>query len=106
MDEHELLFRKNYIGMIDDEFKEDYTAYKTIKRTINSFVKSPSVEKVRSIYNKILLSTRFFGKDLIYDSVINDQDTEQCKQIAIYMICSILLFIFRHEIRKTAHISR
>lgn len=79
-------FRKHYKNFIEDDFEEDFALFNTLKRTVKSYLKSPTVEKLHTIYNRIYLLKRLFCEVFIYDQLINHMDTYGEKQFIKYFI--------------------
>lgn len=94
----EKIFKQYYRGMIETEFKEDFFLVKTIRRTLNSFIKKPKIEKLHAIYNKIYITRNLFDYEFLYDELTTKMDTNQ----ANWLMSSIIAEFFdinypRHE---------
>ena len=86
MSELKQLFKENYKGMIESEFGEDFAMYRNLRKNVRSYFKKPHYEKVGAIYNKILLCTRFFHKDFLYEHLTSCMDDDRQNEFMIFMI--------------------
>jgi len=65
-------FKSNYRGPIPNDFLEDFTTYRSIKRTVNSYIKNPHKDKVHSIFNKLVILRRSWDDSFLFPEIINN----------------------------------
>lgn len=78
------LFRTNYRSILVDDFDDDFNMFKSVKRTINSYIKNPNTEKLHSIYNRIVILQRLFHKDFLFGQLVENNDNEIGKNLMKY----------------------
>ena len=81
-------FKINYKGMVQSEFNEDFAMYRNLCKNVRSFLKAPTQEKAGSIYNRLLLCSRFFHQDFLYEFLITEMDDEIQNNFMIFMIAN------------------
>ena len=89
-------FRKHYKNFILDDFEEDFALFNTLKRTVKSYLKSPTVEKLHTIYNRLFLLRRLFCETFVYEQLINHMDKYDEKQFIMYFINTSFEFEFHN----------
>ena len=79
-------FLMNYRGIVADDFEEDYLMFRSIKRTINSYIKRPNTDKLHSIYNRIVVLRRSFHEAFLFEEIVGNNDTVDGKNLIGYFI--------------------
>jgi hypothetical protein len=69
LDAEKKRFRGFYIGAVVSEFDDDFFLFRSLKRTINSYIKVPDKSKIHSICNKIVILRRVFDEDFLYEEI-------------------------------------
>jgi len=92
-------FRKKYIGAVLDEFDEDFFLFRSLKRTINSYMKTPDKAKIHSIINKIVILRRVFKNRFLYEELIKIVQEDIYKSCFIKYILNEV-FSTNHEIEE------
>lgn len=82
-------FRKNYKGLVRDDFEEDFVLFKSIKRTTNSFMKNPNTDKLHSIYNKIFVLKRLFHESFLFGSLVENNDNKDAKNLIAFILSEV-----------------
>lgn len=82
----ENLFRNNYRSVIKDDFEDDFIMFKSVKRTINSYIKNPNTDKLHSIYNRIFILRRVFHEQFLYEQLMSNNDNDNSKNLMCYFI--------------------
>ena len=65
---------------------EDEELYKTLKRQISSYLNESTFERLHSIFNKIYLLRKCFPKDVFYDILLKEMNTEQKRVFTLYIL--------------------
>lgn len=82
----ETIFLENYRHIVQDDFEEDYKMFRSVKRTVNSYIKNPNVDKLHSIFNRIYILRRLFFENFLYEQLRNHMDTPSAKNLTVYFI--------------------
>ena len=81
-------FKINYKGMVQSEFNEDFAMYRNLCKNIRSYIKKPTLEMAGSIYNRLLLCSRFFHQDFLYEFLITEMDDQIQNDMMIFLIAT------------------
>lgn len=79
-------FLENYRNIVLDDFDEDFKMFRSVKRTVNSYIKNPNVDKLHSIYNRIFILKRLFFEDFLYEKLRDHMDSIFAKNLIIYFV--------------------